>query len=99
MKMENKNLYESVIILKGTFTEDEYRQALNEIIEKIKTIIDITKIDEIGLKNLAYEVKKNKKGYYVVIYYKATSQGVLEVERIFRITEDIIRFMTVKKDD
>lgn len=45
--MENKNLYESVIILKGTFTEDEYRQALNEIIEKIKTIIDITKIDEI----------------------------------------------------
>ena len=97
--MENKNLYESVIILKGTFTEDEYRQALNEIIEKIKTIIDITKIDEIGLKNLAYEVKKNKKGYYVVIYYKATNQAVLEIERIFRITEDILRFMTVKKDD
>ena len=97
--MENKNLYEIVIILKGTFTEDEYRQALNEIIEKIKTIIDITKIDEIGLKNLAYEVKKNKKGYYVVIYYKATNQAVLEIERIFRITEDILRFMTVKKDD
>mgnify|MGYP004468810449 FL=1 len=97
--MENKNLYESVIILKGTFTEDEYRQALNEIIEKIKTIIDITKIEELGLKNLAYEVKKNKKGYYVVIYYKATNQAVLEIERIFRITEDILRFMTVKKDD
>lgn len=97
--MENKKLYESVIILKGVFTEDEYRQALNEIIEKIKTIIDITEIEELGLKNLAYEVKKNKKGYYVVIYYKATSQAVLEMERIFRITEDIIRFMTVKKDD
>lgn len=97
--MENKNLYESVIIIKGIFTEDEYRQALNEIIEKIKTIIDITKIDEIGLKNLAYEVKKNKKGYYVVIYYKATSQAVLEIERIFRITEYIIKFITVRKDD
>ena len=45
------------------------------------------------------EVKKNKKGYYVIIYYKATNQAVLEIERIFRITEDILRFMTVKKDD
>ena len=97
--MKNKRLYESVLIFKGIFTEDEYKQALNEIIEKIKTIIDITKIDEIGLKNLAYEVKKNKKGYYVVIYYKATSQAVLEIERIFIITEDIIKFITVRKYD
>lgn len=97
--MKNKRLYESVLIFKGRFTEDEYRQALNSIIGKIKNITDINKIDEIGLKNLAYEIGKNKKGYYVVIYYKATSQAVLEIERIFRITEDIIKFITIKKVD
>lgn len=97
--MKNKRLYESVLIFKGRFTEDEYRQALNSIIGKIKNITDINKIDEIGLKNLAYEIGKNKKGYYVVIYCKATSQAVLEIERIFRITEDIIKFITIKKVD
>ena len=97
--MESKRLYESVLILKGTFTEEEYKQALTNITSKIKNIIDIKNIDEVGLKNLAYEVKNQKKGYYVVIYYKATNQSVLEIERIFRITEDIIKFITVRKED
>ncbi|MEI3429564.1 MAG: 30S ribosomal protein S6 [Clostridia bacterium] len=97
--MENKRLYESVLIFKGEFTEDEYKKSLNEIIEKIKDLINIKKVDEIGLKKLAYEVKQNKTGYYVVIYYKATSQAILEIERYFRITDDIIKFLTVRKED
>ena len=97
--MEYKNNYESVIILKGTYTEEEYKQALNEVIEKIKKLIDIERIDEIGLKKLAYEIKKNNSGYYIVIYYKATSQAILEIERYFRITEDVIKFITVRKED
>lgn len=97
--MEYKNNYESVIILKGTYTEDEYKKALNEIIEKIKKLIEIEKVDEIGLKKLAYEVNKQKTGYYVVVYYKATSQAVLEIERIYRINEDVIKFLTVRKED
>lgn len=96
--MEYKNNYESVLILKGTYTEDEYKKALNEIIEKIKKIIEIEKVDEIGLKKLAYEVQNNKTGYYVVIYYKAISQAVLEMERLYRINEDIIKFLTVRKE-
>lgn len=97
--MENKRLYESVLIFKGEFAEYEYKKALNEIIEKVKDLIDIKKVDEIGLKKLAYEVKQNKKGYYVVVYYKATSQSILEIERYFRIKDDIIKFITIKKED
>ncbi len=97
--MKNKNLYESVLIIKGDLEENEYKKALSKIIEKIKNLIDITKVDEVGLKKLAYEVSKNKTGYYVVIYYKATGQAVLEIERFFRITEDILKFLTVKKED
>lgn len=97
--MENKRLYESVLILKGEFTEDDYKKSLNEIIERIENLIDIKKTDEIGLKKLAYEVKRNKTGYYVVIYYKATNQAILEIERYFRITDDIIKFLTIRKEN
>lgn len=93
------NKYESVIILKGTLTEDECKLALNEIIEKVRKFINIEKIDEVGLKKLAYEVKEQKAGYYIVVYYKANSQDILEVERYYRINDNIIKFLTVKKDD
>lgn len=97
--MEYKNNYESVLIFRGINTEDEYKKAINEIIEKIKKLIEIEKVDEKGLRKLAYEVNKQKTGYFVVIYYKATSQAILEMERLYRINENIIKFITVKKDD
>lgn len=97
--MKNKNSYENVIILNGTFTEEEYQEAWNSIKEKIKSLVDIEKVEEIGLKKLAYEVKKIKTGYYVVIYFKATSQNVLELERYYRINDDVLKFITVKKYD
>ena len=57
--MENKNKYENVIIITGGFTQEEYKKSLKNITEKIKNIIDIEIIEEIGKKKLAYEVKKN----------------------------------------
>ena len=97
--MENKNKYENVIIITGGFTQEEYKKSLKNITEKIKNIIDIEKIEEIGKKKLAYEVKKNTEGWYVVIYFKAINQNILELERFYRINEDIIKFITVKIDD
>lgn len=91
-----KNKYESVIILKGILTEEEYKQSLNIIIEKIKQLVNIEKIEEKGLKKLAYEIKDIKTGYYVIIYLKADSQSILEMERIYRITDDVLRFLTIK---
>ena len=97
--MENKNLYESVLILKGTFTQEEYTKSLNQIIEKIKNLVEITKIEEIGAKKLAYQVQDNKIGYYIIIEFKATSQKVLELERFYRIEDDILKFIVVRKED
>lgn len=97
--MENKNLYENVLILKGTFTQEEYTKSLNQIMEKIKNLVEITKIEEIGVKKLAYQVKDNKTGYYIIIEFKATSQKVLELERFYRIEDDILKFIVVRKED
>ena len=49
-----------------------------------------------GMRNLAYEIKKNKRGYYFVIYFKAEPSLILELERNYRINEEILRFIVIK---
>ena len=52
-----------------------------------------------GKKKLAYEIQKYKEGFYAIFYFEAKASFVLELERNFRITEDVLKFMTVKHDD
>lgn len=99
--MENKEIknYEAVIILKGTFTNEEYKKALEKVKKYMKDLIEIEKVEKIGLKRLAYEVKQNSQGYYVVIYFKSKVENIKELERFFRIDENVLKFIIVKKDD
>ncbi len=94
--MNNKRIYENVIILKGTFTQEEYKKSLSEIKEYIEPL-EIIKVEEIGKKNLAYEVDKNKEGYFVIFYLKATEQDIVKLEKFYRINSDILKFMTVRR--
>ena len=94
--MNKKRIYENVIILRGTFTEEEYKKALEKIKEYLAKY-EIKKIEEIGKKKLAYEVDKNNEGYYVIIELRATEQEVLELERFYRINDDVLKFLIVKK--
>ncbi len=93
------NKYESVIIIRPNLDEEK----IDSIIQKVKDIIkqngEVTQVDKMGIKKLAYEIQKNKEGYYIVIYFEADPRIVLELERYYRITEDIIKFITVRKDD
>ena len=52
-----------------------------------------------GLKNLAYRIKKNRKGYYVLLNISAPATAIAEYERLLRVNEDVIRYMTVKVED
>ena len=97
--MENKNKYESVIIIRGTLTETDYKKVLDIIVEKIKNIVEIKKIEEIGKKRLAYEVNKEKDGYYIVFEFETKSEEIRELERLYRINDDILKFITVKLED
>lgn len=94
--MKSKTIYENVIILKGTFTEDQYQKSLARIRKHIEPI-EVTKVEEIGKRKLAYEVEKNNEGYFVIVELKATEQEILELERFYRINSDILKFMLVKK--
>ena len=90
-------LYESVIICRQDITKNQ----LDIIISDFKKIIEIEKgkilAEEYwGLKNLAYEINKNKKAHYTMLIIETQPDKIEEYERKLRLHEDIIRFMTIK---
>ena len=91
------NKYESVIIINPNVEET----ALKALIEKFQTLINtdgkVEQVNELGKKKLAYEIKKNKEGYYVVYDFEANPGLIAELERNYRITDEVIKFIVVKK--
>ena len=95
--MENKKLMESIIIIKGKLSETEYKEAFVEIKEQFEKF-KIEKIEVLGKKNLAYEVNKNKTGYYIIIELYAGNEDVKNLELYCRKNENILKFIFVRKD-
>ncbi|MBP3687049.1 MAG: 30S ribosomal protein S6 [Alphaproteobacteria bacterium] len=92
--------YESMLIAR----QDLGQTQVNDIVETLSEAIkreggEVVSVDNWGLKNLAYRIKKNRKGYYVVLNISAPASAIFEYERLARLNEDIIRFMTVKVDE
>jgi len=91
--------YENLVIIKPTFTAEEIQasiQAIEETITSNGGKIAIT--DSMGMRKLAYPINKNERGYYHVIYYSIAPAAISEIERRFRINEDLLRFVTIKYD-
>jgi small subunit ribosomal protein S6 len=92
--------YETMFVLKPTLTDEEVQKQI-ESIEGVVTAQggEVSAIDKIGVRDLAYEVRKHKRGNYTIIYYKAPAAAIKEIERNLRINEDVIRFLTVKYEN
>jgi len=89
--------YELLVVVKPTLTVEELQAKLTylkEILEKNGAVITATL--EMGTRKLAYQIDKFERGTYVVFYFTAPTAAIAEVERLIRITEEFIRFMTVK---
>ena len=91
--------YESVLIAR----QDLGASQVNSIVEDLSSVIkkeggEVVRVDNWGLKNLAYRIKKNRKGHYVILNIAAPASAIAEYERVMRVNEDIIRYMTVKVD-
>lgn len=92
--------YETIIIIRPNVGEDD----ITGIIDKTTGIIEsndgsIVDVDRWGLKKLAYLIKKEQQGYYVYIEYAGKPEAVAEMERIYRIDEKVLKFMTIKTQD
>ena len=91
--------YESVIIARQDLGASQVQDIVNNLGDVIKAQGgEVVRVDNWGLKNLAYRIKKNRKGYYVLLNISAPATAISEFERVMRINEDIIRYMTVKVD-
>lgn len=96
MDKRKRKIYETIFILRGTFTEDEYKTAFNNVIEFLEQY-EIKKIQEIGKRKLAYEVRKNQYGYYVIVDLRIFESDVVDIERYYRVNSDVLKFIICKK--
>ena len=92
--------YETTYILRPNIGEEQF----TEIIDRTNALITndggtIISIDRWGMKKLAYEIKKEVQGYYVYVNYAAPGHTIEELERIFRIDDRLLRFLTIKLND
>jgi len=89
--------YETMFILKPTLTDEEREKNLQNVQDAItKNGGEVVAVDKIGVRELAYPIKKFERGDYYIVYYKAPASAMLELERQMRYNEDLLRFMTVK---
>jgi small subunit ribosomal protein S6 len=91
--------YENLVIVKPTLTEEEIKNTIAQVEEIITSNGgEIVARDAMGMKKLAYPIEKNARGYFHVMYYKVAPSAISEIERRFRINEEILRFVTMKYD-
>lgn len=89
--------YESIYILRPEATDD----AVEKLNGRVKGVLEqasarILRHEIWGKKKLAYEVKKNQKGIFIYLHFLSGNALVAELERNFRMWEDVIKFQTVK---
>lgn len=93
------NKYESVVIINPNVDEEGTKALVEKFTNLINSDGKVEKADELGKRRLAYEVNKNKEGYYVVFYFEANTSLIAELERNYRITDEVIKFMTIKVEE
>ncbi len=93
-------LYEHVLIARQDISAQQ-AEALND---QLKAMLEeqggkVAKIEYWGLRNLAYRIKKNRKGHYSLLAIDAPAPAVKEMERQLSINEDVLRFLTTRQDE
>ncbi len=97
--MSDQPYYETMYILRPDIPEEEVDSHLKkytEILEKSGT--EVLDSQMRGKRRLAYPIAKHKEGIYVQLSHKGDGQQVALLERAMRLSEDVIRYLTVKQD-
>ena len=93
------NKYESIVIINPNVDEEGIKALTSRFTDLINTDGKVEKVDELGKRKLAYEVKKFEEGFYAVFYFEANPTLITELERNYRITDEILKFIVVRKED
>ena len=93
------NKYESVIIINPNVDE----AGIKALEEKFTGLINengkVEKVNSMGKRKLAYEIKKFAEGTYLVFEFESKPEAIKELERVYRITDDVLKFIVIKKEN
>ncbi len=93
-------LYENVFIARQDISASQVDTLADQYAAMIKEHGgEVTKKEYWGLRNLTFRIKKNRKGHYILFNIDAPANAVLEMERNMRLSEDVIRYLTVRVKD
>lgn len=91
------NIYENIVILNASLSDEEIETASG----KIKDLItnsggEILKTDVWGRRKLAYEIKKQKKGFYLLLVFKSPSAAIKKLEGYYKVSDLVVKYMVIK---
>ena len=90
--------YETVFILNPNIGDENIKATVDRFTDLINANGTVIEKNEWGLKKLAYPIRFLNEGYYVLINFNADSQFLTELDRIFNITDSVLRSLVVKKE-
>lgn len=97
MSTSELHLYEGMYIISAKLSDDARKKALDKITSGIeKHGGKVIKVHDQGRKRLAYEIESNREGHYYIIYFEIASNLIKELWQEYHLSEDLIRFMTIK---
>ena len=97
--MNTKRIYETLYVLSPDLSEGEAEASLQSTVELLKTNgSDIIGTEFGGKRRLAYAIQKQRYGYYNLIHYHGTPTALVELERMFRLSDRVLRYLTVRFD-
>ena len=91
--------YETIYIINPEFEED----AIKELVDKFKALIEeqggqVSDIDEWGKRRLAYPINDHREGYYFLMNFTANPETAQDLERVYKITNGLMRYLIIKKE-
>ena len=89
--------YETLFAVSGNLVEDESKAIVEKFVNLIKDNATDVTVNEWGKRRLAYPINYITEGYYVLVTFKSEPSFPLELERVFGITEGVLRYMTTTK--
>ena len=95
-KLQGK--YESVIIISTKLSEEEIKATVAKFTDLISANGTLEKVDEWGKRRLAYLINKEAEAYYVLYNFRSDAEFPAELDRIYKITDGILRSLIIKKE-
>ena len=89
--------YETLFAVSGNLVEEECKAIVEKFVNLVKENASDVTVNEWGKRRLAYPINYITEGYYVLVTFKSEPSFPLELERVFGITEGVLRYMTTTK--